>query len=38
MQSRRNTSRCPCCGTRSSSVHSYYRRQLSSLPVHGKRV
>jgi len=38
VQSRRNTSRCPCCGTRSSSVHSYYRRQLSSLPVHGKRV
>ena len=34
----RSTSICPCCGRRSSSVHSYYFRQVSDLSIHGKRL
>ncbi|MDE6872831.1 MAG: ISL3 family transposase, partial [Bacteroidales bacterium] len=38
VRSTRRTSRCPCCGVRSSSVHSYYCRHVSGLPIHGKKV
>ena len=34
----RRTSKCPCCGKRSSSVHSFYSRSVSTLPIHGKKV
>ena len=35
---KRITSKCPCCGKRSSHVHSYYHRTMTTLPLHGKRV
>ena len=35
---KRITSKCPCCGKRSSHVHSYYHRTMTTLPLNGKRV
>jgi len=32
----RHSARCPCCGRRSTSVHSHYFRQIKDLPLHGK--
>ncbi|MCA8879626.1 MAG: ISL3 family transposase [Rhodobacteraceae bacterium] len=29
---------CPCCGTASRHVHSWYRRRLADLPAHGRVV
>lgn len=34
----RLTAKCPCCGKRSNSVHSYYLRTITDLPLHGKRM
>lgn len=36
--STRKQSACPCCGKSSKSVHGYYDRTLSDLPVSGKEV
>lgn len=30
--------RCPSCGAMSGHIHSRYRRALSDLPAHGRRV
>ncbi len=30
--------RCPSCGSMSGRIHSRYRRALSDLPAHGRRV
>ena len=35
---KRITSKCPCCGKRSSHVHSYYYRTMTTLSLHGQRV
>ena len=35
---KRITSKCPCCGKRSSHVHSYYHRTMTTLSLHGQRV
>ncbi|MFQ6242252.1 ISL3 family transposase [Sinorhizobium meliloti] len=29
---------CPCCGSRTSRVHSHYQRRLADLPWHGRVV
>lgn len=34
----RSTAKCPCCGKRSKSVHSYYIRTVSDLPLHGREL
>lgn len=37
-RSRNDTAFCPCCGQRSSSVHSSYTRKIAGLPVSGRNV
>src|SRR4051794_34142733 len=32
------TAACPLCGTRSTRIHSRYRRTLTDLPSQGRRV
>lgn len=31
----RLSAECPCCGKRSTHVHSHYRRKVADLPLHG---
>jgi len=36
--SHRQTSKCPCCSTPSSAIHSYYRRKPLDLPCAGRPI
>ncbi len=38
VRSTSSTSRCPRCGSASSSIHSRYGRQISALPLAGRPV
>jgi transposase len=38
LRPKNQTARCPCCSTRTRSVHSHYPRTLIDLPLSGVRV
>lgn len=38
LQSTHHAAKCPCCGHRSSHLHSSYERTVDDIPIHGLRV